>query len=205
MHEGEGMPTGLRWRIELVEKILHEKQWNDKEPMNVVRGYVPSVFKYHRISRSPDHIKWFFSFKGEHIMRGSSYEWVKREIEIIGSEFSALPKLDNRAVIAVLEKHGWDVKEEARVIGCTGDKRIAWKYDGIKNHVAVEVELSSRPAIFKQCFKFLIGQGLAQIDLGVIMIHRHKIGMGPNFDSVDHDITRVFDAFPMLALIVHGF
>ena len=138
-------------------------------------------------------------------MRDASYNWVKGEIEIIGREFSKLPKLDHRTVSEVLKKHGWITGEEARVVGCTGDKRIAWRYDGIKDRVAVEVELSSRPAIFKQCFKFLVGQGLRQIDLGVIMVHRHKIGSGPNFDSVDHDIISVLDALPMLAVVVSGF
>jgi len=37
------------------------------------------------------------------------------------------------------------------------------------------------------------------------MIRRHKIGSGPNFDSVDHDITRVLEALPMLAVVIHGF
>lgn len=194
-----------RWRKALVEALLQEGQWEEKRLLNTVRGYVPAVFEYHKDLRSPDWIKWFPSRRGEHIMRDDSFRWVKGEIEIIGHEFSALSKLDDRTVKDVLKKHGWSTGKGARVVGCTGDGRIAWKYDGIKNHVALEVELSSRPAIFKQCFKFLVGQGLAQVDLGVIMVRRHAIGSGPSFDSVDHDITRLFEALPMLAVVVSGF
>jgi len=197
------MPPGLRWRIELVEELL-EKQWDKKGLMNITRGYVPAVYEYHRYPRSSDRIMWLPSFRGDHIMGSTSYKWVKEEIKNIGNEFSALPKLDDKTAKGVLMKHGWSTGKDARVVGCD-DKRIAWRYDGIKKRVAVEVELSSRPAIFKQCFKFLVGQGLDQIDLGVIMVRRYKIGSGPNLDSVDHDITRVYDALPMLAIVISGF
>jgi len=111
--------------------------------MNVVRGYVPAVFVYHPDRRSPDRVKWLPSFQAERIMRNRSYKWGKGEIESIGREFSALPKLDKAAVMELLKKRGWSARGEARVIGCTGDKRITRKYDGIKNRVALEVELSS--------------------------------------------------------------
>lgn len=201
----EEMPPGLRWRIELVEEILEKKQWNKKGLMNIAKGYVPAVFEYHRYPSLSDRLKWLPSFRGDHIMGNTSYNWVKEEIKNIGYEFSVLPKLNDKTAKKVLMKNGWSTGKDARVIGCTNDKRIAWRYDGIKKRVAVEVELSSRPAIFKQCFKFLIGQGLDQIDLGVIMVRQHKIGSEPNLDSVDHDITRVYDALPMLAVVISGF
>lgn len=199
-------PVGLRWRIALLEKLLDEKQWDKNRLSNVVRGYVPAVFQYHRDSRpSPDRLKWFPSFQGEHMMRDASFKWVKEEIEIIGREFSEVSRLNNRIVRHVLEKQGWGTGRDLYVIGCPDDKRIAWRYDGIKYRVGLEVELSSRPAIFKQCFKFLVGQGLSQIDLGVIMVRRRSIGSGPTFDSVEHDITRVLDALPMFATVIFGF
>jgi len=209
------MPPGLHWRTELVEELLKEKQgvksqFARRRLMNIVRGYVPAVFEYHLDEPSLDKIKWFPSYRGNHIMNKASYKWVKEEIEKIGREFSDLPKLDckiekrHEIMIEVTKRYGWSTGKDARV-GYTDYKNIDWSFDGIKNRVALEVELSSRPAIFKQCFKFLVGQGLEKIDLGVIMVHRHKIGSGPNFDSVHHDITSVLDALPTLAVVVSGF
>jgi len=107
-----------------------------------LRAYVPAVFEYHPDRYSPDRVVWLPSFPAQQIMRASSYKWVKGEIEMIGRELSSFKKLVDKKggnMRNVLEKHGWGKRKDHYVTGCPDDKRIAWRYDGIKNRTWVWV------------------------------------------------------------------
>jgi hypothetical protein len=53
------------------------------------------------------------------------------------------------------------------------DKAERWNYDAYKEKVAIEVELSSCVQVFKDAFKFLIGQAMSQIEVGVVIVRKH--------------------------------
>jgi hypothetical protein len=85
------------------------------------------------------------------------------------------------------------------------NKRGRWKYDAYKNKIAVEVELSSRSQVFKDAFKFLIGQTMDQIDIGIIMVRYHRERNSPYLGSVDSDSHPIFTTLPMLKVAFYGF
>jgi len=105
----------------------------------------------------------------------------------------------------LFQKHNWKVDEPVEGISVS-DKRGRWRYDAYKDKVAVEVELSSRSQVFKDAFKFLIGQAMNQIDVGVVMVWQHLERQGrPYLDSVARDWHAIYTSLPMLKIAFYGF
>jgi hypothetical protein len=120
-----------------------------------------------------------------------------------------LPKylgpLNDREVKKILENHNWELDVPVEGISEI-DKRGRWKYDGCKDRIAVEVELSSRSQIFKDAFKFLIGQAMYQIDLGIIMVRKVMVSSGqPYLRLMDRYSHSIITTLPMLSFMFYGF
>lgn len=199
---------GYRFRDELVEKLLpHMKEGIDKKFVNnLVRGYVPSFFA----SRIPatGEAPWLFPFPPLRSNKTSkNREWWVEEIEAIGAEFSETSSVDFKVVEKTFEKYRWNVNEPVKGISVL-DKRGRWKYDAYKDRVAVEVELSNRVSVFKDAFKFLIGQQMDQIDLGIIMVRRYlekEKKRRPHLRSVERDWHAIYSSLPMVDIVYYGF
>ena len=197
---------GYRFRDELVEKLLpHMKERIDKKFMNnLVRSYVPSFFasRFRATGEAP----WLFPFPPLRINKTSkNREWWVEEIEAIGAEFAKKSSLDHKSVKKIFKKYCWNVEEPVKGISLI-DKRGRWKYDAYKDRVAVEVELSNRVSVFKDAFKFLIGQEMDQIDLGIIMVGRHIETKGkPYLGSVERDWHAIYNSLPMVDIVYYGF
>jgi len=193
--------TGYHWRDELVENLLpFVKDGVDRKCLNnLVRGYVPVFFPTDLPELDGGKTTWLSVFS-----LGLS-TW-KQEIEDIGKELAEEPSdLNPNSVRRVFKKHNWKVEEPVKGISDL-DKRGKWKYDAYKNKIAVEVELSSRSQIFKDAFKFLIGQAMSQIDVGVVMIRHDLEEQGkPYFGSVRRDWHAIYTSLPMLRISFHGF
>ena len=198
---------GYRFRDELVEKLLpHMKDRIDKKFMNkLVRGYVPTFFATHfpPTNTAP----WLFPFPPLRINKTSKNRWWVEEIEAIGAEFAKKSSLDHKSVKKIFKKYCWNVEEPVKGISLI-DKRGRWKYDAYKDRVAVEVELSNRVSVFKDTFKFLIGQQMDQIDLGIIMVRRYlqkEKKWRPHLKSVERDWHAIYNSLPMVDIAYYGF
>jgi hypothetical protein len=178
---------------------------------NLVRGYVPAYFE----PQIPD------NRRGAWIVPDSwrlEYRSLEKEIEDIGRaiahENSGMPNTSNRnmenRLNKIFRRHGWIAGRRERATHVKGispfDKRGEWRYDAIKNKVAIEVELSSRSQVFKDAFKFLIGQATGQIDVGIIVVRKHKEKDGlPYLGSVELDSHAIHKTLPMLTVAFYGF
>lgn len=191
--------TGYHWRDDLVSRLLpYTKDGVDEMLLtNIVRGYVPAFFP----TDLPDSgdANWLFV-----LSLGSGDHWWKQALEVIGDELAQESVLNNESVKKVLEKHKWETDKPVEGISIR-DKRGRWKYDAYKNRVAVEVELSSRSQIFKDSFKFLIGQAMSQIDVGVIMVRKKLVRRKPYLGSVERDWHAIYTTLPMLNIAFYGF
>jgi len=200
------MRVGYRWRDELVDRILpHMKDEIDpifpskRELLNnLVRGYVPIFFPtrlytYHKG-------RWIFP----DTLRLDSW-WVN-EIENIGRDFTEVGiDLNDNLVKPVFMRHKWEVDYPVEGISLL-DKRGKWIYDAYKDRIAVEVELSSRTSIFKDAFKFLIGQAMDQIDVGVIIVREELVGKGkPYINSIERDSHPIHKTLPMLKIAFYAY
>lgn len=47
-------------------------------------------------------------------------------------------------------------------------------YDGLKDGVALEVELSLVDSTFKDYFKFMMGKRLGRVDVGLLVVSKRK-------------------------------
>jgi len=199
MHAKKIAHTGYHWRDELVRELLpYTKDGVDQMLLtNILRGYVPTFFP----TNLPDSgdANWLFVFS-----LASVDHWWKPEIEAIGNELAQQHVLNDKCVKEVFRKNEWDANTTVEGISI-GDKRGRWKYDAYKNRVAVEVELSSRSQVFKDSFKFLIGQAMSQIDVGIIMVRRHLVHSKPYLGSVDRDWHAIYTTLPMLRIAFYGF
>jgi hypothetical protein len=130
--------------------------------------------------------------------------WWREDAEDIGSELAQESSFDDKSVKRICKNHGWEVDEPVEGISIS-DRRGRWKYDAYKNRVAIEVELSSRSQVFKESFKFLIGQAMSQIDIGVIMVRREIVGRKPYFGIVRRDWHAIYTTLPMLNVAFYGF
>jgi len=166
---------------------------------NLTRGYVPIFFPTD-LDEGRD-APWLFPFS-----LGLGNYWWKKELEDIGKEFAEESSdLDNKLVKRTFKKHHWKVEEPVEGISIT-DKRGRWRYDAYKDKVAVEVELSRRSQVFKDTFKFLIGQAMNQIDVGIVMVRRHLDKQGnPYLGSVGRDWHAIYTSLPMLKIAFYGF
>ena len=192
--------TGYRWRDELVSKLLSsESEEIDRNALNnIVRGYVPMFFpaKLPESGSAP----WLWPYLG------SRDYWWETEIVEIGKDFAEKSdRLDGHCIKKIFRKHGWSIEEPVEGIS-VGDKVGEWRYDGYKDRVAVEVELSSRTQVFKDAFKFLIGQAMNQIDVGIVMVREHLEKEGnPYLKSVGRDWHAIYTTLPMLKMAFYGF
>jgi len=194
--------TGYHWRDELVDRLLpYVKDGVDRKCLNnLTRGYVPTFFPI-VLDKSKRAHTWLATFP----LRPRD-DWWRSEIENVGREFAVeSSRLDDDLVKKIFTKHNWKVSEPVNGISI-GDKRGRWKFDAYKDKIAVEVELSSRSQVFKDAFKFLIGQATSQIEVGVVMVRRHLVEQGkPYLESVGRDWHAIYTSLPMLRLAFHGF
>ncbi len=194
---------GYRWRDELVDRLIpYVKEGIDRRSLNnLVRRYVPTFFPTSLLANDNGSI-WICALP----VRPHQHWWGK-EIEDIGKEFSKESgHLDDRLVREIFRKYGWEV-DNTHVAGISLlDKRGRWKYDALKRETAVEVELSSRSQIFKDAFKFLVGQAMGQIDVGIVMLRKwlEKEGQ-PYFGWIDPSSHPIFTTLPMLKVAFYGF
>lgn len=201
---------GYRWRNELVKKLLpYVKDENEAHKLgfpnerellnNIVRGYVPIYFDPKIRDEKPG--TWIVPYS-----LGLDRWWMK-EIEDIGKEFAEISdRLDDGEAKKILQKRHWDVKNTHVEGISTTDKRGRWRYDAIKEKIAVEVELSNRSQMFKDIFKFLIGQAMGQINVGIIMVRqRPEKPYQPYFGNINPNSHPLFTTLPMLKVAFHGF
>lgn len=193
--------TGYHWRDELVSRLLpYVKDDVDRKCLNnLVRGYVPIFFPIKLPNN--DGATWLCPLS----VRLQSCWW-KKEIECIGKDFAEESgRLDDKSVKELFKKHGWQVDKPVEGISIL-DKRGKWKYDAYKDKIAVEVELSSRTQVFKDTFKFLIGQAMSQIEVGVVMVRKSLVAKGkPYLGSVGRDWHAIYTTLPMLKMLFYGF
>ena len=192
--------TGYHWRDELVNKLLpYAKDGVDRKCLNnLTRGYIPAFFPTSLPTSKG--ANWLFV-----LSLGSRNYWWKKEIENIGSELSEESSLDDKSSKRIFRKHGWRIDEPVKGISIS-DKRGRWRYDAYKDKVAVEVELSSRSQVLKDAFKFLIGQAMSQIDVGVVMVRKYlEVSGKPYLGSVDRDWHAIYTSLPMLKMAFYGF
>ena len=208
MYSGSKVSKGYRWRNELVNKLLpYIKDGNEARKLgfpnerellnNLTRGYIPVFFPTSIPTTKGG--TWIFplSLRPNH--------WWKKEIEDIGKEFAKVSgRLNDKRIKEIFKKHNWEVDKPVEGISII-DKRGRWRYDAYKDKIAVEVELTSRSQIFKDTFKFLIGQAMGQIDVGIIMVRKDREGTKPYFGSVDPDSHPIYTTLPMLDVAFHGF
>ena len=198
---------GYRWRNELVDRLLPYVK-DEIEPIfpnkrellnNMVRGYVP-VFFPTRIEVTGG-ARWLFP-----LSLTKPHYWWKKEVEDVGREFAeCTDQPDDRTVKTIFKKYGWKVEEPVEGISVL-DKRGRWRYDAYKDRIAVEVELSSRTQVFKDVLKFLIGQAMWQIDVGIIMVRERLQGKGkPYLGSVERDSHAIYTTLSMLKVAFYGF
>ncbi len=193
--------TGYRWRDELVSKLLScvPKEIDRNFLNNIVQNYVPKFFptKLPESGSAP----WLFP-----ISMGSRYYWWETEIVEIGKDFAEKSdRLDGHCIKKFFRNHGWSVEEPVEGISIM-DKAGRWRYDAYKNKVAVEVELSSRVQVFKDAFKFLIGQTMNQINFGIVMVREHLEKAGnPYLKRVERDSHAIYTTLPMLNMAFYGF
>ena len=209
MTDSENVYTleGYRWRDELVDKLLPyikdeiPRTYPSKQELlnNLLRGYVPFFFPT-RID-GLENARWLFPLS----LRPNT--WWEIEIEAIGREFAEVGvDLDNNLVQKVFKRHNWEV-DNTYVKGISLlDKKGRWKYDAYKNRIAVEVELTNRYHIFKDAFKFLIGQAMDQIDVGVIIVPKYlEKKKQPYLGWIDPNSHPIFTTLPMLNVAFYGF
>lgn len=180
-----------------MNNLLHyARDGIDRRSLNdAVRDYVPSFFP---IDIPPGSgANWLST-------RPMFNVWWREEIEKIGNDLAIESSLDDKKVKRIFKEHKWEVDQSVEGIGIS-DKRGKWKYDAYRNRVAIEVELSSRSQVFKDSFKFLIGQAMSQTDVGVIMVRRELIGRKPYFGSVRRDWHAIYTTLPMLNMAFYGF
>lgn len=210
---------GYRWRDELVNKLLPhikdkvEQGFPSKREFlkNLVRDYVPSYFEPQ--IRDNRRGTWIVP-----ISWGSEHRSLEKEIEQIGEEISKeiaqVPSPSDKRMEDTLDnifrKHGWMAGRSERATHVKGispfDKRGEWRYDAVKDKFAIEVELSNRYQVFKDAFKFLIGQATGQIDASIIMVRKHKEGKNrPYLGSVELDSHVILNTLPMLTVAFYGF
>jgi hypothetical protein len=111
---------------------------------------------------------------------------------------------NDKLVKRIFKNHNWEIDKPVEGISVM-DKRGRWKYDAYKNKIAVEAELSSRSQVFKDAFKFLIGQAMGQIDIGIIVVRYHRERNSPYLGSVDPDSHPIFTTLPMLKVAFTDF
>ena len=195
--------TGYHWRDELVTSLLpYVKSRIDRRFLNnLTRTYVP-VFFPTSLPESEDTTQWLFTFS----LGSCTNYWWKNELQVVGKELTENSEdLSDELVKRIFSKHNWGVDEPVAGISIS-DKRGRWKYDAYKDKIAVEVELSSRSQVFKDAFKFLIGQALSQIDVGIVIVRKYLEGKGkPYFGSVSRDWHAIYTSLPMLRIAFHGF
>jgi len=198
-HEKISTHTGYHWREELANRLLpYVKDGVDRRFLNnILREYVPTFFPT-SLPNGGD-ANWLFV-----LSLGSGGHWWRQEIEKIGNELAQVSVLDDKFVKRIFKKHYWKVDEPVEGISMS-DRRGKWKYDAYKDRIAVEVELSSRSQIFKDSFKFLIGQAMSQIDVGVIMVRKNLAPGKPYFGSVQRDWHPIYTTLPMLNIAFYGF
>jgi hypothetical protein len=165
------------------------------EVYTLVRGYVPGFFPIDTTRDSG--ANWLST-------HSSVDDWWRGEIEEIGDLLAQEASLNDNTVKRVFRDHHWEADTPVEGISVS-DRRGRWKYDAYRNRVAVEVELSSRSQVFKDSFKFLIGQALSQIDLGIIMVRRELVSGKPWFGSVRRDWHAIYTTMPMLNVAFYGF
>jgi len=194
---------GYRWRDELVTNLLpYVKDGIDRKFLNnVVRGYVPTFFP---TKIPPDNdANWLSSL----YVRPNNFWW-KREIENIGKEFSKeSDHTDHNLLINIFRKYDWKVDTPftyVKGISCL-NKKGRWKYDALKDRIAVEVEFSNRYHIFKDTLKFLIGQSMDQIDTGIIIVPKYlEKNKQPYLGWIDPNSHPIFTTLPMLKVAFYG-
>jgi len=193
--------TGYHWRDELVSKLLpYMSEGIDRNTLNnIIRGYVPSFFPTSLPESGDAPWLWLFSL-------GSRDYWWENEIVEIGKDFAEKSKrLDSKSIQRIFKKYGWNVEEPVEGISIM-DKAGRWRYDAYKDKVAVEVELSSRVQVFKDAIKFLIGQAMSQIEVGVVIVRKHLEAHGqPYLKSVERDSHAIYTTLPTLKMVVYGF
>lgn len=191
---------GYRWRDELIENLLPyiRDEVDVRCLRNAVRGFVPH---FSPTLLDPSTAPWFYSWEVHKLHN----KWWKPEIEAIGRELAKSPTLNDSSAKPVFEKYGWDTDRDVAGIAFH-DRTRKWKFDAYKDRVAVEIELSSRVSVFKDAFKFLVGQAMNQIDVGIVVVryHREKHGY-PYWKSVDYDSHPICSTLPMLTIAFFGF
>lgn len=210
--EKEYTLQGYRWRDELVTKLLPllKEGVDPRHLNNVVSKYVPTYFP----SMLPNgtEANWIFPFS----VRPENTWWVE-EIENIGKDFyhemsmrrkqkSYRARKEHDIFIDIFKKYNWEVENtHVKGISCL-DKTGRWKYDAIKNRIAVEVELSDRYHIFKDAFKFLIGQSMNQINVGILIVPKYlEKNKQPYLGWIDPNSHPIFTTLPMLKVVFYGF
>jgi hypothetical protein len=199
------------------------------ELRNIVRFYVPTYSPPQNPDRGEGNWMMTVSFQGVF----NRHPQLEREIKDLGEkiarDFDVSSKVKGREerLNKIFRDYGWkagrnepdtrmdyicppedDGRRAWRI-----DRRKAWRMDAVKDKIAVEVELSSRPQVFKDAFKFLIRQERGEIDAGVIMVRREcqkrssegKRSYPPTIKSVDYDMHAIVNCLPMVKMAFYGF
>jgi hypothetical protein len=200
--------NGNRWRTELKKALLpYLKKKTDCVIIdNLSRRFVPHYSpprineKEIREKQTKDHkipswdISPSFQLDDQHA----------QEIVDIGKQFSEIGHLSHEIMKQIFIDNKWETERSIPVIDLY-DKRGNWRYDAYKDRIAIEVELSGRSQIFKDAFKFLIGEALGLIDVGIIMIRQNKEKNGPYFELVDKYSHPIYETLPMINMAFYGF
>jgi len=207
--------SGYRWRDELVDQLLRcTREGIDRKCLNnLVRKYVP-VFTPPKLSPTKEPGRWIYPRSYESI----GYYW-ENEIEVIGKEFAerynqsdhrlSKDKFKNvKLASSILKNHLWEL--EKCVWGVSEfNPQGKWKYDAYKEldkgKIAVEIELSDRYHIFKDVFKFLIGQATGQIDMGIIIVWQEMRRKGqPHYKIAEIYGDMIYSILPMIDFGFYG-
>lgn len=207
--------SGYRWRDELVDELLrYVREGVDRRCLNnVVRKYVP-VFTPPKLGPTEKPGRWIYPRSYESI----GYYW-ENEIQVIGKEFAerynqydhqlSKDKFKNvKLASSILKNHLWEVEKD--VCGVSEfDPKGRWQYDAYKEldkgKIAVEIELSDRYHIFKDVFKFLIGQAMGQIDMGIIIVWQEMRREGqPHYEIAEIYADIIFSILPMIDFGFYG-
>lgn len=205
-------PEGYRWRNELLDKLMHyiKKGIKDGFPdekglriflNNLLRKYIPTFWPTRLHPNKNNGVEWILP-----LSLNPNRDWWGKEIKCIGRKFAEVSsRLDSDLAKEIFRDNGWEIEKPVEGISLW-DKRGRWRYDAYKDKIAVEVELSSRSSVFKDTFKFLIGQATGQIEIGIIMVRNQLEKDGqPYLGWIDPSSHPIFTTLPMLQVAFHGF
>jgi len=202
---------GKLWLDQIVDKInqyieeginqgFSKKEVRTTDLRNIARKYVPtfSNLEYYKTRDA----KWVLPLCLSNIRE----KLEKTGIEIVGERLGEEPNINDKRAREILKKEfNWATNVPVEGISTKKNSQLRWKFDALKDKVAVETELSNRVNIFKDAFKFLVGQAMGQVDVGVILVRRYREGKKPYLDICDFYGDAICPLLPMLEMVFYGF